>query len=824
VIFKGLNRDRIYYLVLEVAGSARLKSFLDDSRIKLTAVGAQYHKRRRGVQADFDFLVHLPAAAEGAVKAWLASLCPAKPALLPEALIAQLRAVESQRIALPKEQRHEFAQQGLAYLVADPPVPSWLEFLSTSVGGSEAGSDKDSPPKPPLDDPRRTLDAIADSLFEKGLSGAANDLERLIAGFIFLESGDVSAASESAQAMRHNGAKGKLLAAIARRVEATVKSLHQVRRPTDLPPDTDLSIDQVELIGICRPRNSEESPAFIKVVAFRFEDSLYTLDDERRSRWLDDQPEIIGFSNVRSLRLPRTSALGAWVAERFTTSQPIKNRVKRNGTAIYSVMPLHADPQRPDAIREAIGQTKMAIGIRSIFLLADGSFIRFANEVTNSQDHDFEEPLELFRDLQCWDIAGTQIVLGPLPSPDDWIDCSDITSVLKRLLKSKHAQVHIPKMTQAQIASFMDALRDDPGTLTAARLERVKNSLTEIARSGEKLSQLLPMLMASPEIQAEIVGEKKVIIDAFVGEQSVLREDRDKIKKEILELQRRRAAVEQEIKQTGTEIRKTVKKAFERAKAAGVGTLGDVAVLSGIMGVSRDNDSPSTDLPIRQLPPSRRGLSKAFGNLGAPMVHAKAAELFVGLVLASRVPLVLVGPLASQYALAIAQETATDKVVAVDIPIGLMKSSAIEAVMIEIGPGDALIIANANAAPYEAYGSAITERILANLSPAGGTGTHIIFAMLPPPVGLPLALDLQGVTLTFDTRWLMSEDPSTDRLPVVERAEHGEFENLLLKNALADVITQVTALEEPFHSVVNSFLMRQRRPKGQHVTPPARVT
>jgi NAD(P)H-hydrate repair Nnr-like enzyme with NAD(P)H-hydrate epimerase domain len=118
--------------------------------------------------------------------------------------------------------------------------------------------------------------------------------------------------------------------------------------------------------------------------------------------------------------------------------------------------------------------------------------------------------------------------------------------------------------------------------------------------------------------------------------------------------------------------------------------------------------------------------------LGAQIVEAKAAELFAGLVLGAHFPLVITGPLAGQYAVAVAQEMAADEIVAVDIPLGLMSSSALNAVLVDDGPDDALVITNANAAPCEAYGAGVTDRMLTNLGPGDGSGTHIIFAMTAP--------------------------------------------------------------------------------------------
>src|ERR1700730_9593453 len=131
VIFNGLNEKRVGFLFLKAAGATKLKQFLDESRLKLMTLGAEYHKRKRGGVEDLKFMLRLPPAAEAIVRAWFRSELECTPTLQPEALVAQFEAVERDKIKVPEETMREFAIQGLAYLMSDHPPATWTEFLAS---------------------------------------------------------------------------------------------------------------------------------------------------------------------------------------------------------------------------------------------------------------------------------------------------------------------------------------------------------------------------------------------------------------------------------------------------------------------------------------------------------------------------------------------------------------------------------------------------------------------------------------------------------------------------------------------------------------------
>jgi prefoldin subunit 5 len=805
VIFNGLNRHRVGFLFHEAVGSAKLKQFLDESRLKLMPLGAEYHKRKRGGAEELNFILRLPPAAEPIVRAWFRSELECTPTLQPEALVAQFEAVERDEIKMPEEKRREFAIQGLAYLVSDNPPATWTEFLASEIGEAP-GDDVDVTEDPP--DVRLSLEELAEAF--EGVGGAAeqNDLHRLIGVFLSLQVGDAVEADRLANSVEDDTVKQRLLGAIVRHREAVAKSAHIVSRPRQVETSSDVGLDDVELIGLSRPRSSEGSPAFIRIVAFRDDDTVYLLGDDQLSDWLGGQHEVIGFPDTRSVRLPKGPELGAWVVENYSTTQAIKVRVKRNGRPLYTLLQINAERGEPDGIREAIRQAEIPPGARPVFLLTDGSAVCLSSDVANLAEHEFDEPLEWFRQLQSWEIAGRHVALGPLPPPDEFLDCSDITSVLKRLLRSKDAQAHLPKMTQAQIQGLVNSLRAEPGRLTLMRIERVQQSLSKFAESTERLTAIVPELLSTPNIRAEVDEAKKTILAEFVAEQSRGRAERDRLTKEISDLNKKRVAVEEEIKKTAGEVRKAVRKSFEKARDAGASALGDVAVLSAVLGSHEGEERNGASLSARHVPARASDLARDLGALGAAMVEAKAAELFVKALLAEGLPLLVRGPLAGHYGLTIGAAVSVDHAVVVDVPLGVLDGKAVASILAEAREGDAIVVTGFNLSPYESYGAAITDRILQNFAGAPGRGPHVILAAVEAPIGLPVPGDVEGLSATLDTRWLVS-GWEREGAPSQGRQFTTCGGNVLRANALGRVATAVATLDDPYRRIANAFLARQ---------------
>ncbi len=805
MIFSGLNSERISFLFRTAVEAVKLKQFLDESRLRLMTLGAQYHRRKRGVTEDIGFMIRLPAAAEPIVRTWFRNELDCTPTLQPEALVAQFQAIERENIKIPHEQMRDFACQGIAYLMSDEPPSLWLDFLKSEIGGGaqEDGDDYDKP-----QEVRLSLEDVIDGFEKAGGAVPADDTSLLFGVLAALQSGDVAEANRRAASVTNPAIAARLSAAIARHGEAAAKSRVVVKQPIQFAGSGDIDLPDIELIGLSRPRSSDDSPAFIRVVAFRHEDAVYSLGDDQLINWLDNQYEIIAFPNSRNVRLPKGIELAAWVAEKFSTPQAIKVRVTRNGRPLYTTVPLSVERNQPDSIRDAIRQSSVPAGARPVFLLTDGSAVRLSSDVVNPSEHDFEEPLEWFRQLPSWEIVGRRIALGPLPPPDDFIDCSDISSVLKRILRSREAQAHLPKMTQAQIQGLVNSLKAEPGGLTLMRIERVHQSLSKFAESAVRLSTVVPELLATPDVRAEVDEAKKAILAEFVAEQSKARAERDRLTKEIGELNKKRATVEDEIKDTATEVRKSVRKSFEKAREAGMSTLGEVAVLSAILGSRESPERSGSPITRREITARGGNLAADLGALGAAMVEAKAAELFVTSLLAEGLPILIRGPLAGHYGQAIAAALSIDRAIVVEIPLGVVDGAVVAALVADIHQGDAVVFTGFNLSPYESYGASITDRIIRNLSGQPGRGPHVIFAAVDAPIGLPVPGDVGGLAAMLDTRWMIS---GTEREGAPEQGRQLLIEsgNVLRTNALSRVATSVAAMADPFRRIANAFLARQ---------------
>jgi len=749
--------------------------------------------------------MRLPPAAEPVVRAWFLNELECTPTLQPEALVAQFQAIEREKIKIPVEQMRDFARQGIFYLMSDEPPAPWLEFLRSDIDEAPQ-KDADGSDKP--QEVRLSLEDVVDGFEKAGRAVPADDASLLFGVFAALQSGDLSEASKHASSVKNPAVAERLAAAIARHGEVTAKSRLLARQPIELPVSGEVDLPNIELIGVSRPRSSDDSPVFIRVLAFRYEDTIYSLGDDQVINWLDNQHEIIGFPNTRNVRLPKVLELAAWIVEKFNTPQAIKVRVTRNGRPLYTLVPLSADRSQPDLIRDAIRQSSVPPGARPVFLLTDGSAVCLSSDAVNLPEHDFDEPLEWFRHLPSWEIAGRRITLGPLPPPDDFIDCSDISSVLKRILRTKEAHAHLPKITQAQIQGLVNSLKAEPGGLTLMRIERLHQSLSKFAESADRLSTVVGELLATPEVRAEVDEAKKAILAEFVAEQSKARSERDRLTREIGELNRKRAAVEDEIKDTASEVRKSVRKSFEKARDAGMSTLSEVAVLSAILGSREGPEGNGPSLSRREIIVRERSLAAALGGLGAAIIEAKAAELFIKALLAEGLPILIRGPLAGHYGQAICAAVSIDHSIVVEIPLGALDGAAVSSLVADIHQGDAVVFNGFNLSPYEAYGASITDCILRNFSGQPGRGPHIIFAAVDAPMGLPVPGDVEALMATLDTRWLTG-GMERDGAPEQGRQVLIGGGNVLRANALSRVATSVAAMEDPFRRIANAFLARQ---------------
>jgi hypothetical protein len=805
MIFKGLNQNRLRFLFLEALGASALKEFLDQNRKKLTALGAQFHKRSKGAAKEVDFLLRLPNSAEPVVRDWLQVAIPKSPILSPTDVIAQFEAAESKQTILASDQKRDLATQGIAYLLAEPPPDEWIAFLSTEIG-----SKADAAVAPPAQASATlfTLEDVATAFAIDRREHPTRHLNQVINAFLALESGDSSRAQHITATIEDTATRRLLERTISRHVEASSDVDNVLRPLAPLSPAEDVSIEDVELIGTARLRSTEDSPAFIKVAAFAHDDTLYLLDRERELEWLDGQPEIIAFPNTPSLRLPLGTEVNSWVVERFKTNQAIKVRATRNGRLLYTMVQLDSDLSQPDQLREEITQANIPAGVRPIFQLKSGVALRVPTSAHELSDRDFDEPVEVFRKYTSWAIGSARVVLGPLPPPDSYCDCGDIMTVLRRLLRSKKVQSHLPKMTNAHVQSLLVALRADTGGLTPMRIDRVVQSLSMIVESRNRLDTLVPELMATPEIKAEVEKAKAVVLAEFVAEESKARADRDRLKKEIADLVKKRDLADDEVKSTAAEVRKAVKRSFEKAKAAGIASIGDVAFFTALIGGNEPDVQKDSRVSVVRMSADRTDLAGVLGALGVPIVKAKAAEYFVKAILSAGLPLIIRGPLALPFGQAIGRGTCVDCATLVRVPIGLLDDTSVTPALADAQSGDALVIAGFNASPFETYGGPITDRILKNLNGAKGKGVHVVLTAVEGPIGLPVAVDLASLSAAVDTRWLMSGDDleTSSESDVVLSSMGG---NMLRANALGHVATVIDGIEEPFRRIATTFLTRQ---------------
>lgn len=741
-LFPELNKDRLKYLFRTGLSRPRIKRFLDDRKGPLMMQGAQYRRRGQGAEADIAFLVGLPDKCASMVRSSCLEGLEVDASLRAEALVAQFAAIEKSTEKLSPESARRFAELGLVYLFQENPPESWLAFLKTPIG--EAGAAQEN--AEPTESVEPTV-AATDAGMNGKLFGALMEVLRKLRE----DDGDGARASI---ALFPQSALRVELEELVGRHRARAREAISLARPLRTLDSTDgLDSERVAiLLQRTRPSHPDQ-PAFLDIRGLFLDTSLYTLTEDQSLELFEHPQHIIGFPDQRGLRLPVLGELCLWYVEKYPTDKPIKYRLRKPAAALHIVVPLAASLDEPDRVRTGIQGAAIETWVRPIFQLAGGEFLRIATEAQNPARTNLEQPLQYYRSLPAWDLMNMGVVVGPMPPSDGEYDCADLSAVTGRILRESEARRQLPALTKAQVGAFVEALRASDMGLTEQRLTRIAREFEQYVASAECLEQVAVQILGSGHVAAVIETARREAAEQIRTQSKQLRDERSRLEREIGELKERRSVLVDENKRTGEEVRNVVRKTFEKAKAAGARSLGELAVFGALM-----QREPSVDSSVAEGANSisvshaerTEDAQKALVDVGVSIPNARVMATAARCIAASGLPLLVVGARAAQIAAALGRGLAEGRCVIGDIPVGIVDTLAMRRFIDCSTAVDSIVFRNHNLSAFEAYGSPLMDALV----PAAVSGqpmrAAVVLSAARGVAALPLDADLSSLSVVID--------------------------------------------------------------------------
>jgi hypothetical protein len=406
--------------------------------------------------------------------------------------------------------------------------------------------------------------------------------------------------------------------------------------------------------------------------------------------------------------------------------------------------------------------------------------VKPVSETTDFDRLDYERPFDAWETLNAVRWKGRFLVLENLPPPEREWECPPIASAIKKVLKSHIEQESFPELTNRHIQQLcLNAEQEAETKSVSARLERVHKELDRLADQREVAREIVSELLNVSSVRKEVEEAKVKIVSDFIqskadlaGELEKLRHQKEAVVKEI-------AQKKEDVKRQSAEVTKSVKKAFETAKTAGVDSLGQVALFQGFLnhnGVLTPSSSQgaiaspyASRLLVTEIAGVKGKLADRLAAMGLSRSAARRWEFAIEI--SARVGFVIAfcGSFASLVAREIAVAITQRPVLSIDVPVGLVDGVELDNALRKDGGVGVVLIRNANNSAMEAYASSlqdIAERRIglgfSDFSPS------IIISLSNGIIALPLSAALVATSFLFDLDAIEPENVEEDAEAFIE--------------------------------------------------------
>jgi hypothetical protein len=395
------------------------------------------------------------------------------------------------------------------------------------------------------------------------------------------------------QAIRRPGEQGNRDAAAEAKPEAR-------RRPgahgtAELPLNLDdVEIDDKSSLTVIGKRTTtlHSGQFFIHISGIVLDGAVVYLSPEDAKRAFPETGDATAFPNTVHVSASAADSLSLWRVEHRSPDRKSQYVITELQSHVYEVFDIPHTSGEADLVREWIkGVYKPAPGVFPVFQLLDGPVIKFAGDVMQTANADFDSALYGYKAHPTIKWNGGTIIIKQFPAPDFKYDCAPVRTAVKRLFRARAELSHLPLITNRQITDLADAAANQDST-TRQSVQRAQAQLGELFSAREQLEDFMEDILQLPAVQESIAVEKERLSSAIRDEANAAKAELGKLAAEKKQLQAEIENLRQARKKESAAVSREVKQAFDQAGADGLKALASISLFKNILGLS-DNAASS---------------------------------------------------------------------------------------------------------------------------------------------------------------------------------------------------------------------------------------
>lgn len=690
-------------------------------------------------------ILRFPDKAHRVLSDWLREQSREIATELVQQLVPRFHAIEREGVEFSDEDMYELCRCGLDNLYSDAPQQNWLDYLA-----EESPTDADGESNAPVPESGPPVNDLPEEVLLEWAKWAAGSggLDRITDARLQLLAQVSEAARSRAQAREHVIAalrdkyprvRALLSDGLGERPQEVPAGVQAQPPPTQpLEPARDYA--RLHVIAT-RPARAGSGPFRLDVEAFVDDKGLFILEDSDLRLALPNEGRVI--LHAEPGRGPPIGEPLEYRIERFDTRLSIKIRVVEEVGAPIPIFYVPHPSTQPDLVREFIlACAKDNRNRNGMFVTAEGLCLKARFEpLQRLTGVDFDWLFDSWWSVSAVEFRTGAYVAGPLPPASGQYDCAPLSTSARLYLRALADRKAI-KATRGQIAEIVERLREEEDKHLPARRARIAGKLEELARSDAEYDELIEELMRSTVVREDIEVRKKAAV-AEANEDlkkaqnrlEVLRRDKETIERRLNEVN---ADLSQRVRSMRTEIQRV----FETAKANEAATLGELALWQAIAGKTESSvteRAPASAPQLRRtdLPASGEAVADVLRLAGFPDHIAVQYAAAIELGSQSGLALVITGPGAFTIGTRIGQCLATETLMCLDVPVGLLSEESFVSSWTKANSAPVLI-RNANLSDLTLYAPQLLEHITERVLKPTSSGEHcIVITGTTGPAALP---------------------------------------------------------------------------------------
>lgn len=781
--YKGADSGRFGYLLVWSVDPSLIKAFIKERKRRLTLLGAKADNPPSDYRKLVKFVADLPEKAHGEIKDWFASHLNDISDEPIDQIVFRLLQAECDMLELSDEERKIYSRTLFNLLLRDDTPQLVLEYLRSplkSNGEKTLNSPKMLGLQLDLDIP--ALSDIVIGNYGNCLD-TRNPVTLLVAALLYAKDGNAGAAQEMLPVLKELlpqeiDAIAQAIIDISARIAAKQEVPHGVviDEPLTQVSISEIDPEAVDVVGSCT-NILESGVRFIKVIGIRKEHDFVELSNAQTIELFPETGDVIWFQGAGHQLGPKLNELGIWRLQRkdFGEGKRVKFHVESFVGPVYDIVTIPYNADESDKIRSWLKKSYVVQpAVKPIFQLQDGLLVKPVSETADFDRLDYERPFDAWETLNAVRWQGRFLVLEKLPTPEREWECPPIASAIKKILRSHIEQESFPELSKRHIQQLCLSAKEEADTKSVStRIERVHKELDRLADQREVTREIVSELLNVPSVRKEVEEAKEKIISEFIkskedisGDLEKLRRQKDSVVKEI-------SQKKEDLKLQSAEVTKSVRKAFEAAKAAGVESLGQIALFQGVLGQNEMvatsssqgiNVSPyTTRMLVAEIAGEKGKLSDKFIALGFSKSAARRWELAIEI--GARVGFIIsfCGSFASLIAREVSVAISRRTVLSIDIPVGLVDGVEFDNALRKNGDIGVVLLRNANNSAMEAYALSLQDIAARRIGfGEGDSSPSIIISVSNGISALPLSASLVAINFQFDLDAIEPENVAED--------------------------------------------------------------